>query len=685
MAGKANIRRFFSMSTLGRIRLFSQLRGWGVIATILFIIIGSVATAWAQTKPTITVVAVPTTAAKGAQVTVQINVKDFPSSPSGLTAMQGTLRWSPAAALSPVLDSSGQGIVCTAKAPFRMDSASCSVNANAGQAIFRVTNSAPTTPFTEGTVIEFKFTVSTSATDGQAVSLSLQPGQNILIVITNRPLPQSEFTLQSGTFTVGTTTTTCTYSLSGFTSNTTTVRSGESVTFNVSATRNTGCTQFPTIVLSFGDGQSQTIQNTLSQSVAHTYTNTSSSAITVTATLTLNGQSAGSPITITVNPPPCKPTNIDFSVNPVKPVVNKKITFRGTGTPCTSGGSLTFSWTFGDSTTGTGATFEKTYTRASTGSGFSVTLTVRDSGGGTETRTKSVLVVDRPSCESLRCSLTNSSSTRRKITNFARENVFPFDNVWEKTNQGINNPSRGLIEKLIELAEMMAGDSKDTFEEIIGDVSGVVEAIREGVEAAVEAGDVSTSRARNIIDQIDRFQTYLDEVMPDQMDIIDESLTDLVSAYEEARDALDDGDSTLAVDALFQARSHVAKARQSVNAVLTAVLGNLTKISRSVLAAERLSRRRGSGGGISALTLGHLTLSHTSDGSIVFRAIGTEAIGVELYSLDGRIAFRDQAQGAELKLSSGQTPANGVYLAHVTAIAADGTPSARLFKLVLMR
>ncbi|MBI3459499.1 T9SS type A sorting domain-containing protein [Candidatus Acetothermia bacterium] len=114
----------------------------------------------------------------------------------------------------------------------------------------------------------------------------------------------------------------------------------------------------------------------------------------------------------------------------------------------------------------------------------------------------------------------------------------------------------------------------------------------------------------------------------------------------------------------------------------------MSRIARSVLAAERLARRRQSGGGISGLmALGTITLARAGDQSLVFRAQGADSMRVELLTLTGRVVLVQQAQETELTLgaSATQALANGVYLAQVKAIALDGKTTTHMFKLVLMR
>jgi hypothetical protein len=696
MAGKANIRRFFGMTFLGRTQPFSQIgRAFVVAAVFLFLVSCSIGSALAQTTPTPSfgIKVTPEGANAGAEITVDITGKDLflSANQSGLRGMQGVIKWSPATGvIEPVYaaGSGNQAITCTPTSPLStQNNNQCAVSSN--QAGFLVLNNTGTA-FTEGTIIRFKFKVVSNATSGSKVTFTLDKG-SIQAQIGNTQLAQDKFTLDpaSAVFTVGQSTPNCTFALGSFTANNLNPRAGDAVTINLTMTRNAECTSFPSLSVTFSDNnQVETITGTLTRSITHTFANQGSYTATLRYT---SDNSVINTLNFTVAPPPCKPTNVDFTFTPAKPVVEKKVTFKAVGTACSISGTVTFNWVFtcfsgGNNRSGTPV--EVTFTNTNP-NGCTVTLTVRDSGGGEEKKVKQIPVADRPSCETLRCALRQSSTLRRKLINFARDNVFPFDAAWEKTNQALNAPNKSLLERLMELAETMSGDAKDQFEDIIGEASGTVEAIRDGVDAATEAGDISASRARNITDQIDRFMNYLDDTLPDIMDAISETLSELQNAYEEASDLLGDADAGAgeAVDALYNARSFLAKVRAAVNGVLTTILNNMSKLARAVSTAERLARRRSGGGGNlpSLMALGVVTLTRTSNQALVFQAEGATELQVQLYTMSGQLAFASKAQGPLLTLFNTQALANGVYLAHVTAKGADNNTNTRLFKLVLMR
>ena len=70
-------------------------------------------------------------------------------------------------------------------------------------------------------------------------------------------------------------------------------------------------------------------------------------------------------------------------------VTGTAVSFAGTGSTDAEGPIASYAWTFGDGSSGNGATVNKTYAAAGT---FTVTLTVADSGGLTNSSTRSVTI-----------------------------------------------------------------------------------------------------------------------------------------------------------------------------------------------------------------------------------------------------------------------------------------------------
>ena len=77
-------------------------------------------------------------------------------------------------------------------------------------------------------------------------------------------------------------------------------------------------------------------------------------------------------------------------------LVNEIVTFDGSGSSDISGTIVSYEWNFGDGTTVTGQTVDRTY---STAGSYTVTLTVTDNGGATDSDTTLVTVTEEPIIE----------------------------------------------------------------------------------------------------------------------------------------------------------------------------------------------------------------------------------------------------------------------------------------------
>lgn len=93
--------------------------------------------------------------------------------------------------------------------------------------------------------------------------------------------------------------------------------------------------------------------------------------------------------TLTPIAPPNASPNAAFSFSPSTPQVGQTVLFDGTSSTDSDGTIIQYTWNFGDGSTGTGPVIAKQY--AAQGS-YSVTLTVQDNDGATDTATRAVTV-----------------------------------------------------------------------------------------------------------------------------------------------------------------------------------------------------------------------------------------------------------------------------------------------------
>jgi subtilisin/minor extracellular protease Epr len=140
-----------------------------------------------------------------------------------------------------------------------------------------------------------------------------------------------------------------------------------------------------TYAWSFGDGNTGTGVNP-----THVYT----AGETYTVTLVVNdgkvdSEPSYSTATIAeVNDPPIADAGPDQTAT-----INEVITFDGSGSTDPEGNIASYAWDFGDGTSGTGITVTHAYSTAGT---YTVTLTVTDDGGLTDSDTAIVTVTEAP-------------------------------------------------------------------------------------------------------------------------------------------------------------------------------------------------------------------------------------------------------------------------------------------------
>ena len=141
----------------------------------------------------------------------------------------------------------------------------------------------------------------------------------------------------------------------------------------------------------FGDGTTGT-----GVSPSHAYA--TAGTRNVTLTVTDDDGDTGTvtkPVTVTVTPPANDPPTASFTSN----CTNLSCAFNGTGSTDPDGSISSYAWDFGDGTTGTGATPTHPYATAGT---YTVTLTVTDNGGATDSDTGTVSPTAPPAGISVR-------------------------------------------------------------------------------------------------------------------------------------------------------------------------------------------------------------------------------------------------------------------------------------------
>lgn len=109
------------------------------------------------------------------------------------------------------------------------------------------------------------------------------------------------------------------------------------------------------------------------------------------------------------------PPSASFGYSPSAPATGQTVSFDGTGSTDADGSIVSYEWNFGDGTTATGPTPSHAYASPGT---YSVSLTVTDDGGATDTVTRSVTVNDPPSIDSLTVTDTSKTTGSPKYAQF---------------------------------------------------------------------------------------------------------------------------------------------------------------------------------------------------------------------------------------------------------------------------
>ena len=139
----------------------------------------------------------------------------------------------------------------------------------------------------------------------------------------------------------------------------------------------------------YGDGSTDSGANT-------SYTYTSAGNYTVTLTVTDDDGATDTStrlIQVTTAPVPNQPPNASFTASPTSGEAPLAVNFNGSGSTDPDGTIATYSWNFGDGASGTGVSRIHTYAAAGN---YTVTLTVTDDDGATDTSTRLIQVTTAP-------------------------------------------------------------------------------------------------------------------------------------------------------------------------------------------------------------------------------------------------------------------------------------------------
>jgi len=167
-----------------------------------------------------------------------------------------------------------------------------------------------------------------------------------------------------------------------FTSSPESPEEGETVTFDASASDDTDGT-IDSYSWNFDDGNTGS-----GETVSHSYTSAGTYNVTLTV-IDNDSLTDTDSQTITVSPPGKEAPEASFSFSPSSPEVDETVAFDASGSSDADGTIANYVWDFDDGNTGSGETATHSYASAGT---YTVTLTIEDNDGLTDTATKDVVV-----------------------------------------------------------------------------------------------------------------------------------------------------------------------------------------------------------------------------------------------------------------------------------------------------
>jgi len=180
-----------------------------------------------------------------------------------------------------------------------------------------------------------------------------------------------------------------------FTTDMSTPAPGDSVTFDASGSSDADGS-ISSYSWAFGDGATAS-----GQTASHSYSSTGDYTVTLTVTDD-DGATGSASTTVSVSSESANAApNASFTVSPASPTAGESATFDAADSSDSDGSISAFSWELGDGTTTTGESVTHSYESAGD---YTVTLTVTDDDGATDSNATTVTVQESGGGEGVDCS-----------------------------------------------------------------------------------------------------------------------------------------------------------------------------------------------------------------------------------------------------------------------------------------